>query len=235
MRKLINISQINLLPDNPKEHDIDALILSFETFGFLGSVIINESNKLDLSGNGRVEALRRMKAEGKPAPAGVIVDTDDGGEWVIEADFYEFDEKRQKAVANALNKLQDRGGVNEALLTKYLAEYADDETLIIASGYDLDEVTALLLKYSEPPEFGDGEGLSDEPESAPAPQAPLPANASHVRMVQLFYNDKTQPEFLTFCDALIESGTVKREDGEAVENISELVLEVMRGAYNSLG
>lgn len=57
--------------DNPKEHDIDALITSIQRFGFVAPPTIDEATSTLVAGHGRVLALVQMRAKGLPPPTGV--------------------------------------------------------------------------------------------------------------------------------------------------------------------
>jgi hypothetical protein len=81
----------------------------------------------------------------------------------------------------------------------------------------------------------DGSGVSGHsPSTAPALAAgPAPAPTlvpSYVRMIQLFMNADTQPVFLGWVNQLIQSNQYRREDGNLVDTVTDLVFAVVKDA-----
>ena len=70
----LDINSVTLLDTNPKKHELDKLKLSFKKNGFRDAPIIDKTIATVVAGNGRVTALRLMKANGLPAPEGVIAE-----------------------------------------------------------------------------------------------------------------------------------------------------------------
>ena len=75
--RYIPLSQARRWDENPKLHDLPALIVSIERYGF------GDPPKFDarldglVYGNGRTEALEQMREQGKEPPRG-IGSTEDG-------------------------------------------------------------------------------------------------------------------------------------------------------------
>lgn len=67
----ISIDEVVPATFNPKKHDIDQLILSFGRFGFTVPILFCERKGQVAAGNGRLEALKTMRANDKTAPDGV--------------------------------------------------------------------------------------------------------------------------------------------------------------------
>jgi len=77
----LDIDQVASLEQNPKEHDIGAIIASMQRWGYIDVIGWNKRTGRVLDGNGRLEALRKMKAAGMAAPARVVVE---GNTWKVE-------------------------------------------------------------------------------------------------------------------------------------------------------
>ena len=80
-----------LWQENPKLHDLQTLITSFERYGFRDPpsldqtlVAVNGGQGAFVEGNGRVEALAQMYDEGRDPPPGIVLD---GGEWMLPVHF----------------------------------------------------------------------------------------------------------------------------------------------------
>src|SRR3972149_540341 len=79
----VRLSQARKWEKNPKRHDFDKLIASLRRYGFRDAPIYDETLGALVGGNGRLEALERMQAQGKSLPpAGVLLDTETG-EWCL--------------------------------------------------------------------------------------------------------------------------------------------------------
>lgn len=87
--------------DNPKRHDIDALVRSIETHGFGDPPKFDATLGALIYGNGRTEALERMRAAGKEPPRGIGLL--EGGEWAVPVIFGIDAESRAAAVAFAID------------------------------------------------------------------------------------------------------------------------------------
>jgi hypothetical protein len=70
---------------NPKSHNVDQLVVSFERYGFKDPLkwepTLNDGSGGVVEGNGRLEALRRMRESGDHPPRGIVVDSK--GEWSV--------------------------------------------------------------------------------------------------------------------------------------------------------
>jgi hypothetical protein len=81
--KFLSLRSLKLWEGNPKKHDIGAIIQSIERYGFLDPPKYDSSLDAIIEGNGRVEALRTLKASNttKKVPNGIAIDSH--GEWYI--------------------------------------------------------------------------------------------------------------------------------------------------------
>ena len=106
---------------NPKRHD-PSIAASLERFGIADSIgVIDERTGRLLGGHGRVEALRAMKANGKPAPAGVSVE---GDVWIVPVllGWASKDDAEGEAALVAMNETSRAGGWNAPALTDLLRD-----------------------------------------------------------------------------------------------------------------
>jgi len=95
---------------NPKKHDLAALVRSIETHGFGDPPKFDSTLGALVYGNGRTEALERMKAEGKAPPRGIGMLED--GSWAVPVIFGVDAASKAAAVAFAVdhNNLTLLGG-----------------------------------------------------------------------------------------------------------------------------
>lgn len=133
--RYIPLSQAKLWDQNPKKHDIPGLMSSFRKHGFADPPKFDSALEAFSYGNGRTEALARMRDGGEPPPRGVY-QAEDGG-WAIPV-LFGVDAKSRAAAA----------------------AFAIDHNNLSATGSDLD-----VLKLWEPEPFAEVlRGLPD-PES----------------------------------------------------------------------
>ena len=156
--RYIPLAQARRWDDNPKRHDLDALVHSIERHGFGDPPKFDATLDALVYGNGRIEALERMHAEGEDPPRGIALD-DDGG-WAVPVIFGVDAESRATAVAFAIdhNNLTLLGGDlgfadmlqiwDESGLQQVLTDTPDASALLLS--LDTNELDALLAG----PEFG---------------------------------------------------------------------------------
>lgn len=164
--RYVPLSQARRWDDNPKRHDLAALVRSIETHGFGDPPKFDSTLGALVYGNGRSEALERMKSEGKPPPRGIaVLDT---GEWAVPVIFGVDAASKAAAVAFAIdhNNLTLLGGglgIEDVLqvwdeegLQRVLREIPDAGALLASmSAVDLD-----VLLHG--PDF-DPVGAGDQP------------------------------------------------------------------------
>lgn len=109
---------------NPKEHDIEALILSFVRFGFKAAPTIDETSGVMVAGHGRCIGLETMRTRGMPPPSGIRTTIAESGHevwWVpvVRGVSFESDSERDAFVI-ADNQHVINGGWNLDALTEML-------------------------------------------------------------------------------------------------------------------
>lgn len=104
---------------NPKEHDVPALIASFKRFKFVAPPTIDEATQIMVAGHGRCLGLSQMKADGEPAPGGIVAL---GDRWLVPIlRGISFENERERdAYVIADNQHTIHGGWNLDKLTEVL-------------------------------------------------------------------------------------------------------------------
>lgn len=249
--RLRRLDEIKPLPGNARRHDLESIKKKIQDHGFLDPIGVSAGTGHNLDGNGRLESLKLLYAAGEPAPKNIVVrrekvESKMVNVWYAPTVDINVDLETEQIIAASLNKAHDDGKTDERALFSILEQAAAFGRLE-QTGYDQSLFDALGLKYAPPPEF-------DMPEqdhlSAPSDQtgghapsgtvtapageqgAPPPSQLapSHVRMVQLFLNSDTHPVFLDRCQRLIEANRIRKDDGNFVENPTDLVFALVRDA-----
>jgi ParB-like chromosome segregation protein Spo0J len=138
-------------PSNPKAHDHATLGESFDRFGFIDPIILDEGSGKIVAGHGRRERLLQMKDAGMPAPGRVRVRED--GEWLVPVlrGITFSSEHEAEAYLLANNQTVIKGGYDEGPLAEMLQRHSEN---LSGLGWNQDEVgdlVASIAKMSEPP------------------------------------------------------------------------------------
>lgn len=149
--RYIPLAQARRWDDNPKRHDLDALVRSIETHGFGDPPKYDATLEALVYGNGRTEALERMRQADKEPPRGIGVLDD--GEWAVPVIFGVDAESHAAAVAFAVDhnnltmlggslKLEDLLAIWDEEGLRHLLESSPDARSLLASmdGNDLDSL-----------------------------------------------------------------------------------------------
>lgn len=140
---------------NYRQGDVGAIIQSIARFGFNGALRVWRDDVV-IAGNHALMALLQMKASAYQTPRGIV---EHDGKWLIPCvDVSHLSEIEAEAYAIADNRTQERGdNDNEQLAALLSSIAAEDEKLLLATGYDGDDVDALLAGltdiYGGPDEF----------------------------------------------------------------------------------
>lgn len=141
----IDIETLVPAEHNAKAHDQGLLGESFDRFGFIESIVMDDRTDRMIAGHGRHERLLAAKAAGEPLPDGVIVK---GGKWLapVERGWASKDDAEAIAAGIAINKIGERGGWNVVLLLPDLLELqALGDDGLHALGYDDDDLADLKV------------------------------------------------------------------------------------------
>lgn len=147
------LSKLKKAPRNPKAHLIPEIQQSFERFGYVNPIIIDEAAGSIVAGHGRLDSLLADKASGKPAPERILKRR---GDWLVPVvrGISFPNEQEREAYLLADNQLSiTPGWENESLLAtlKDLLEQAGDEALL-GTGFDegsIEELEKLLEEAQE--------------------------------------------------------------------------------------
>jgi hypothetical protein len=174
--RYVPLSQAKLWDDNPKLHDIGALMRSIQLHGFGDPPKYDAKLEGLVYGNGRTEALVRMREEGMAPPRGVVALEDDE-DWAVPIIFGVDAASRAAAVAFAIdhNNLGLLGGNlgftdllalwDEEGLQKVLADVPDAGALL--ASLDSDDIAALLTGPNFQPAGADDQSRLDEKRGDP--------------------------------------------------------------------
>jgi hypothetical protein len=137
-------------PSNPKDHSIDSIVRSIERFGYVTPGTIDERTGYFAEGHGRTKALAWMKQQNREPPARIEKRADDWYVPVYRGVTFNSDSEL-KAFLVAANRLTILGGWNEPELAGLLQDLAAQDTALLeATGYDADDLQALLDELNPP-------------------------------------------------------------------------------------
>lgn len=160
--EMVPLRQLATWPGNPKAHDEVVLGESFERFGFIDPVIVDEATGRIVAGHGRREKLLQLQAAGATPPGRVEVAA--GGDWLVPVlrGVRFQSEKEAEAYLLTNNQSVFKGGWNDSALDEMLLRHTDN---LAGLGWTADEVSALCsaVKVAEVPEV-DLEGIRELPE-----------------------------------------------------------------------
>jgi ParB-like chromosome segregation protein Spo0J len=158
----VPLTDLTPSPGNPKRHEIERIIESIETHGFLDQGIVDERTALVVSGHGRREALIEMQARGARLPDGLLVDEDGGWLVPVQRGWSSRNDLEAKAVIIKLNRLTEAAGWDSRSLAEYLEELATgDAALFDSLNYSDDEMEQLLRRV-DPESLPGGSPDADE-------------------------------------------------------------------------
>jgi hypothetical protein len=218
------------------KENYEKLKLEILTDGFSFSVSVWENPKdgkiYILDGHQRYATLVKMKEEGYIIPQVPV-------EFVKAKDMKQALRKLLaaagqygRATEDGLHEIIKRASISpEELMSKFnfneLNLAAFTEKVLLPGGPDEDDINKYLGK-------DDGKGMVVGGDEAPKfagkpdykPDDSMPVSGQ-VRMVQLFFNGETQPEFLQKIQKL--------QEHHKCNNLTDAVLEVVREAFKALG
>jgi DNA modification methylase len=163
-----------LHPRNPKQHDIGAIVQSYQHHGYVANGVLDSRTGLFLAGHGRVEALSMMQKQKMEAPRGI---RNGGADWLVPVQVGYESESDEAALAYlaADNKLTELGGWDEVALADMLQEiHNSGEIALEASGFDADDLDTLLNDL----------GMMEEPTPDPGAQVDRAAELQEKWQVQ---------------------------------------------------
>jgi len=176
--RYVALPQASRWDANPKRHDLDRLVRSIETHGFGDPPKFDATLDALVYGNGRTEALERMRQAGKEPPRGILALDD--GEWAVPVIFGVDAESKAAAVAFAIdhNNLTLLGGDlgfadllqiwDEPGLQAVLTDVPDAGELL--ASLDTEDVAALLSGPDFEPVRADDQSRLDQKKQVACPK-----------------------------------------------------------------
>lgn len=171
---------------NPREvtkPDLDALMRSIERFGLRGLITINKRKGRDgiiVGGNMTVMALREMGWKTLPAK---------------HVDFVDLDEKEEKALSIALNKIAQRRSWNDERTAELMWELNRSNFDLSLTGFSEVEISNLLDMQMLEESDGEEEDLEEQKEAITKPQSKY-GEIYELGRHRLMCGDATKPEDL---------------------------------------
>lgn len=129
----MKINELTPHPTNPNQGDVGAIHTSIEANGFYGAIVVQKSTGYVLSGNHRLIAAQQAGATSLP---------------VIEVD---VDDATALRILLADNRIAALASNDATALTELLQAIAATDTGLIGTGYDGDDLDALLGDLNAPP------------------------------------------------------------------------------------
>lgn len=178
---------------NPKDHDLAGIDGSAERLGWLEPQVIDERTGKLIAGHGRLETLQQRKAQGKPAPEGIIV-ADDGA-WLapVFRGWSSTDDAEAEAAIIGLNRWVERGGWDTDMLSAMLDDLTDAgmASPLELVGFTADELDDLIGAVTLPDEGTDATHAGQTPRSDPA----TPREVQGLREVGLMFQAEHHREY----------------------------------------
>jgi hypothetical protein len=140
----VSLGELVDCPLNPKLHDLGAIHVSMDAFGFLDRVVINRVTGNLLSGHGRRIVLLQKQQRGDDPPENIEVLQ---GDWQVPVDYVSIPAEHEGAVVVALNRAVELGGWDEKALGELLADIAHQDGNLWATGFDGDDLDRMLMDF----------------------------------------------------------------------------------------
>ena len=140
--KYVKVDDVRSHPANPKAHDLDALVASISRFGFAEPVVVDQRTGLNVSGHGRVAAIKRMRRKKLPPPDGVTRDW----EVPVYAAWASRDDREAEAALIALNRITETGGWHDEPLRTLMERLDAIDGGLDGTGFDVDDLDDLRAK-----------------------------------------------------------------------------------------
>lgn len=106
----MDVEELPAAPTNAKRHASTLIDASFDRFGFVEPIVIDERTGCLVSGHGRRDQLRALRDAGSAPPEGVIKGK--GGKWMVPVarGWSSADDIEAEAAGVALNRVGEIGG-----------------------------------------------------------------------------------------------------------------------------
>ncbi len=122
------LSSLKAAKRNPKRHQIDTVLASMARFGYVAPMILDERTGRLVVGHGRLDSLKRAKAEGKEPPERIRIKNDEWLVPVVRGVAFANDSEAQ-AYLLADNQTTILGGWDDDELKEIIASLGAEEAL----------------------------------------------------------------------------------------------------------
>lgn len=144
MTQYIAIENLKTWERNYRQGDVGAIVQSLQRFGFNGALRVWNNNTI-IAGNHTLLALRECYRAGYDLSGEGVQYAPDGSLSVLCVDASHLNENEAQAFAIADNRTSELAYNDTGNLAELLQEVANyDDTLLLATGYDGDDLDALL-------------------------------------------------------------------------------------------
>lgn len=176
-----DIFSFEFLPDNFKSHDLEGIEESIVKFGFVEPILVNKNTNFDISGNGRLEVLRKMFLETKDCPKGIIEKTLPRGTannvtWFAPVVLLDISEDDEIVLAAKLNRTNEKGGIDYQKAYSVLMRLKEkNDSSFENTGFDnkaLEHIQMLAKFRSQLDEVKANKTQRADSNDAPEPDAP---------------------------------------------------------------
>lgn len=152
-------------PRNPKDHDLGALSQSFQRFGFVSPVVMDDRTGQLVAGHGRLDGLLQRQRAGEPPPKGIRAD--EHGAWHVPVvrGWASQSDVDAEAYLLADNQMTIAGGWIDAELLMLMRDLDKDAEGLAGTGFDRDDLNELLRRVEGPtfpPASEDEQGRLDK-------------------------------------------------------------------------
>lgn len=207
----VDIADLIPDPSNPRTHDeknLNAIRASLSEHGQVEPLVVQKSTMMVIAGNGRMQALTSL---GKKQASVVLLDVDN---------------TQARKLSIALNRTGELAGWDESTLASHLHALAELDVQFDprSVGFSDSEMEGLLAEFSDAFDDLEMEPPPMDEDGNPLPPGTQPSDmpSSTVRMVQLFLDENTAPQFQLWVRTLAEQyGT---------DNITDTVYRAVKEA-----
>lgn len=210
-------------PKNPRVHDtrnMEGIRRSLGEHGQVEPLVVQAGSMMVVGGNGRLEAMGQL------------------GWTHADCVVLELTDTQARRLSITLNRTGELAEWDASVLAQHLDELssADADFDVEGLGFSDEEYMKLIADFGGvvvggvnlDPSAPQGPLSTDGNQPlVPAGMQPAHLPSSHVRMVQLFFNEQTMPQFRTWCAKLAEEyGT---------DNLTDTVHECLRRVAHARG
>jgi site-specific DNA-methyltransferase (adenine-specific) len=134
------LEELHAADKNPKRHRLEELEASIDRFGYASPMLLDDRTDQLVAGHGRLEVLLFKVDQGKPAPAGILVDN---GVWTapVIRGWRSKNATEAKAMLLADNRHPELGGWDVLELAESLKEITLEGAGLEGIGFTADEGT----------------------------------------------------------------------------------------------